>query len=216
MHPSGVILTARAVRRFRDFGVIPSVFSNQDWLVVSTPLKNMKVNWDDEIPNIWENIKCSKPPTRRSGDIQGGSWGPVGPREIQTSRCILSDGNFYPNMGGWQANHLGYQRATMICFFLLLLLSCQKNITRVWSVENSRPSPLQNILKKNVNVINVDNQGVDIQSECDKYIYIYIYIYKYDKCFFAALGIKRPFSRLVVNKQSGALGDRDFLNPISP
>jgi len=23
--------------------------------VVSTPLKNMKVSWDDEIPNIWEN-----------------------------------------------------------------------------------------------------------------------------------------------------------------
>ena len=35
------------------------------WLVVSTPLKNMKVNWDDYcIPNIWKNIKCSKPPTR--------------------------------------------------------------------------------------------------------------------------------------------------------
>ena len=33
------------------------------WLVVEpTPLKNMKVNWDDEIPNIWENKKCSKPP----------------------------------------------------------------------------------------------------------------------------------------------------------
>ena len=30
----------------------------------ATPLKNMKVNWDDEIPNIWENKKCSKPPTR--------------------------------------------------------------------------------------------------------------------------------------------------------
>ena len=29
----------------------------------ATPLKNMKVNWDDEIPNIWENKKCSKPPT---------------------------------------------------------------------------------------------------------------------------------------------------------
>ena len=29
-----------------------------------TPLKNMKVNWDDDIPNIWENKKCSKPPTR--------------------------------------------------------------------------------------------------------------------------------------------------------
>ena len=23
----------------------------------------MKVNWDDEIPNIWENKTCSKPPT---------------------------------------------------------------------------------------------------------------------------------------------------------
>ena len=33
-------------------------------LVVSTPLKTMKVNWDDEIPNIWEHKKCSKPPTR--------------------------------------------------------------------------------------------------------------------------------------------------------
>ena len=35
------------------------------WLVVEpTPLKNMKVSWDDEIPKIWENKKCSKPPTR--------------------------------------------------------------------------------------------------------------------------------------------------------
>ena len=25
------------------------------WLVVSTPLKYMKVSWDDEIPNIWKN-----------------------------------------------------------------------------------------------------------------------------------------------------------------
>ena len=25
----------------------------------ATPLKNMKVNWDDEIPNIWDNKKCS-------------------------------------------------------------------------------------------------------------------------------------------------------------
>ena len=31
----------------------------------ATPLKNMKVNWDDEIPNRWENKKCSKPPTRQ-------------------------------------------------------------------------------------------------------------------------------------------------------
>ena len=25
------------------------------WLVLSTPLKNMKVSWDDETPNIWNN-----------------------------------------------------------------------------------------------------------------------------------------------------------------
>ena len=25
-----------------------------NWLVVSTPLKNMKVSWDDEFPNIWK------------------------------------------------------------------------------------------------------------------------------------------------------------------
>ena len=29
------------------------------WLVVSTPLKNMKVSWDDDIPNIWKVIKVS-------------------------------------------------------------------------------------------------------------------------------------------------------------
>jgi hypothetical protein len=37
-----------------------------NWLVVETsptPLKNMKVSWDDDIPNIWENKECSKPPT---------------------------------------------------------------------------------------------------------------------------------------------------------
>ena len=30
------------------------------------PLKNdgVKVSWDDDIPNIWENKTCSKPPTR--------------------------------------------------------------------------------------------------------------------------------------------------------
>ena len=32
--------------------------------MVSIPLKNMKVNWDDDIPNIWKNEKCSKPPIR--------------------------------------------------------------------------------------------------------------------------------------------------------
>ena len=33
------------------------------WWLKPTPLKNMKVNWDDDILNIWENKKCSKPPT---------------------------------------------------------------------------------------------------------------------------------------------------------
>ena len=33
------------------------------WLVVWTPLKNMKVSWD-YYSNIWKNKKCSKPPTR--------------------------------------------------------------------------------------------------------------------------------------------------------
>ena len=39
------------------------------WLVVWTPLKNMKVNWDDEIPNISGKIKlmATKPPTRWMG-----------------------------------------------------------------------------------------------------------------------------------------------------
>ena len=31
---------------------------------IPTPLKNMKVSWDDDIPNMWENKKCSKPPAR--------------------------------------------------------------------------------------------------------------------------------------------------------
>ena len=32
----------------------------------STPLKNMKVNWDDDIPNLWEN-KLSRQETPNSG-----------------------------------------------------------------------------------------------------------------------------------------------------
>ena len=32
------------------------------WLVVEPPLWKIWVNWDDEIPNIWENKTCSKPP----------------------------------------------------------------------------------------------------------------------------------------------------------
>jgi hypothetical protein len=33
--------------------------------VVSAPWKNMKVSWDDDIPNIWENkINVPNPPAR--------------------------------------------------------------------------------------------------------------------------------------------------------
>ena len=34
------------------------------WLVVYLPLWKILVSWDDEIPNICENKKCSKPPIR--------------------------------------------------------------------------------------------------------------------------------------------------------
>ena len=36
------------------------------WWGLPTPLKNhgVKVSWDDDIPKIWKNKKCSKPPTR--------------------------------------------------------------------------------------------------------------------------------------------------------
>ena len=41
-----------------------NIYDMMIWLVVEpTPLQNMKVNWDDDIPNIMENNKCSKPPT---------------------------------------------------------------------------------------------------------------------------------------------------------
>ena len=36
-------------------------------VVEPTPLKNMKINWDDEILNIW--IKCFKAPTSDSWNI---------------------------------------------------------------------------------------------------------------------------------------------------
>ena len=34
-----------------------------NWLVVDLPLWKIWVNWDDDIPNIWKNKKCFKPPT---------------------------------------------------------------------------------------------------------------------------------------------------------
>ena len=39
-------------------------WTNLDWLVV-TPLKNRKVSWDDDIPNIWNVIKFMFQTTNR-------------------------------------------------------------------------------------------------------------------------------------------------------
>ena len=40
--------------------------SSKSWLVVDLPLWKMMefVSWDYDIPNIWKNQTCSKPPTR--------------------------------------------------------------------------------------------------------------------------------------------------------
>ena len=36
--------------------------------------KYMKVKWDDDIPNIWKNKKCSKPPTRHYISLCDMTW----------------------------------------------------------------------------------------------------------------------------------------------
>jgi len=41
---------------------------NITWLVVSTPLKNMKISWDD-CSQYMENKKCSKTPTSNISDL---------------------------------------------------------------------------------------------------------------------------------------------------
>ena len=42
------------------------IYGNSELLVggIPTPLKNMKVNWDDEIPNTWKiKVMFQSPPT---------------------------------------------------------------------------------------------------------------------------------------------------------
>ena len=50
--------------------MIPSSLASfHFWLVVSPPLKNMKVNWDDDIPNwMKKTIMFQSPPTRFNSD----------------------------------------------------------------------------------------------------------------------------------------------------
>ena len=40
---------------FREVDAQYNLWVNKMWLVVSTPLKKILVNWDDDIPNIWDN-----------------------------------------------------------------------------------------------------------------------------------------------------------------
>ena len=43
------------------------------WLVVSTPLENMEVSWDYEIPNIWKSqihVPNHQPATNENGHLQ--------------------------------------------------------------------------------------------------------------------------------------------------
>ena len=46
---------------FHSYDKLPegNFFELNGWLVggIPTPLKNIKVSWDDEIPNIWKVIK---------------------------------------------------------------------------------------------------------------------------------------------------------------
>jgi len=39
------------------------------WWLSPTPLKNRKVSWDDDIPNMWKKPKSSKPPTSQVWDF---------------------------------------------------------------------------------------------------------------------------------------------------
>ena len=76
-----------------------------------TPLKSdgVNVSWDYEIPNIWKNNKCSKPPTRSSSnmamtpfskDIQRSSplFHPMLPALFQGQNPVL-------NKACWGVNH---------------------------------------------------------------------------------------------------------------
>jgi len=47
--------------------VVVSVLAS-GWWFQPYPLKidGVKVSWDDDIPNIWKNKNCTKPPTRHS------------------------------------------------------------------------------------------------------------------------------------------------------
>ena len=60
-----VIWDSKSCKRVATFTQTNEDFSICGWLVVYLPLwKYEFVSWDDDIPNIWKNKKCSKPPTK--------------------------------------------------------------------------------------------------------------------------------------------------------
>ena len=63
---------------------------NAGWWYTYPSEKYEFVNWDDDIPNIWKNKKCSKTPTRMCVHSQISAWicGPV--RAIMATQYILS------------------------------------------------------------------------------------------------------------------------------
>ena len=94
----------------------------QVWLVGgwTTPLKNMKVNWDDEIPNIWENKidvpnhqpddlatfvwprPQNKGPVNSVTESQPGGWAQAQPMGITRWKlCEPSETIWNPNTGHW-------------------------------------------------------------------------------------------------------------------
>jgi hypothetical protein len=48
----------------------------------------MKVSWDDDIPNIWKNKKCSKPPTRYR-IMMGKTGGFIGKRLTKSMEDVM-------------------------------------------------------------------------------------------------------------------------------
>ena len=46
-----------------------SLYTNAGWWLGHPSEKYMNVSWDDDIPNIWENKECSKPPTRMRSNV---------------------------------------------------------------------------------------------------------------------------------------------------
>ena len=73
------------------------------------PLKNMKVSWDDEIPNIWKNKKCSKPP-----HVSG--HGLLWPDEIEAAKMMGISGSKNGSITNLMVVEWGF---FMGCFMML-------------------------------------------------------------------------------------------------